>query len=216
MDPPFLTAYHFNDLTEIIKSIFTKNQNANISRFLEHAISFNNFPLIKRLLSISDFKDSRVTQRAIKEKKFRIAKYLINSGFPLTKELCSEAVTQGNLDFLIYLRSRDCPWDITEMCSFAAVEGHLEVLKYAHENGCPWDERTCSEASRGGHLEVLKYAHENGCPWNEWTCSGSAQEGHLEVLKYAHENGCPWNKELCLLSATHSKFVEIVKYLTEN
>src|SRR6266576_5319952 len=98
-------------------------------RFLT-AISFNNFPLIKRLLSISDFKDSRATQHAIKEKKFRIAKYLIKREFPLTEELCSEAATQGNLDFLIYLRSRDCPWDITAMCSAAAVGGNLEVLKY--------------------------------------------------------------------------------------
>src|SRR6266576_1405084 len=166
MDPPFLTAYHFNDLTDIIKSIFTKNQNANISQFLEHAICIDNFPLIEWLLSFSDFKDSRVTQYAIKEKKFRIAKYLINRGFPLTKELCSEAAIQGDLDFLIYLRSRDCPWDTTEMCSCAAVGSDVEVLKYAHENGCPLTERTCYHAACGGHLEVLKYLHENGYPWN--------------------------------------------------
>src|SRR6266576_759489 len=147
MDPPFLTAYHFNDLTEIIKSIFTKNKNANISQFLEHAISLDNIPLIEWSLSFSDFKDSRVTQHAIKEKKLRIAKYLINRGFPLTKELCSEAVTQGNLDFLIYLRSRDCPWDMTAMCSSAAEGGHLDVLKYAHENGCQWNKWTCSSAA---------------------------------------------------------------------
>jgi hypothetical protein len=40
------------------------------------------------------------------------------------------------LETLVWLRSKDCPWD-QATCLSAAIKGNLEVLKWSVENGCP-------------------------------------------------------------------------------
>jgi hypothetical protein len=109
---------------------------------------------------------------------------------------CCAAAAHGQLEALVWLRGRGCPWS-TFVCMSAAGAGHLEVLRYAHEHGRPWDSSTCKDAARGGHLEVLRYAHEHGCPWDSSTCYAAVKGGHLEVLRYAHEHGCPWIAYTC-------------------
>jgi hypothetical protein len=77
-------------------------------------------------------------------------------------------------------------------CAAAAGKGQLDALIWLHLRGCPWDSTTCNSAVRGGHLEALRYAHEHGCPWDSNTCECAAAEGgHLEALRYAHEQGYP-------------------------
>ena len=52
-------------------------------------------------------------------------------------------------------------------CAEMALKGNLELLLFLRAKGCPWGEETCTGAAQYGHLECLKYAHENGCPWDE-------------------------------------------------
>jgi hypothetical protein len=46
-------------------------------------------------------------------------------------------------------------------CTEMALNGNLELLLFLRAKGCPWDEETCTGAAKYGHLECLKYAHEN-------------------------------------------------------
>jgi hypothetical protein len=124
------------------------------------------------------------------------------------------AAGKGNLDALVWLRSRGCLWDIST-CTLVARGGHLEVLRYAHEHGCPWSTATCYWAAAGGHLEVLRYAHEHGCPWSTATCYWAAEGGHLEVLRYAHEHGCPWGTATCYWAAAGGH-LEVLRYAHEH
>ncbi|KAJ1640358.1 hypothetical protein T492DRAFT_898540 [Pavlovales sp. CCMP2436] len=170
-----------------------------------------------------------------------LAELVDNRQCKLAVDASAAAAWRGNLDALVWLRNRGCPWDNftshhaasgghvevlryshehgcswdSVTCQHAALEGHLEVLRYAHEHGCPWDRGTCQLAARGGHLEVLRYAHEQGCPWDNWTCSFAAWGGRLEVLRYAHEHGCPWDSETCYCAASGGN-LEVLRYAHEH
>jgi hypothetical protein len=119
---------------------------------------------------------------------------------PWNKRTCDAAAAGGHLDVLRYAHEAGCPWDVGT-CEAAAEGGHLVVLQYAHEAGCPLDVRTCDAAAKGGHLETLLYAHEHGCPWTTWTCAWAARNGHLATLRYLHEHDCPWDRWTCQAAA---------------
>lgn len=130
-----------------------------------------------------------------------------------TKLLCEACAASGQLDELMPLHAKRCPWG--ETCMEATRGGHLEVLKWAHENGCPWDQGTCRGAALRGHLEVLQWAHVNGCPWDTETTTWAAWAEHLEMLQWAHANGAPWNKSTCNGAAGGGHF-EILKWAHTN
>ncbi|KAJ1626624.1 hypothetical protein T492DRAFT_909968 [Pavlovales sp. CCMP2436] len=143
-----------------------------------------------------------------------LAELVDNRQCELTADACAAAAGRGNLDALVWLRNRGCPWDkLTSQ--LAAFEGHLQVLRYAHEHGCPWDSWTCQHAAQGGHLEVLRYAHEHGCPLDRGTCQPAASGGHLEVLQYAHEHGCEWGIAICY-RADSGGHLEVLRYVHEH
>ena len=133
-------------------------------------------------------------------------KFLLNHDHLKKTILCVNAVYEGHLDILKWLRMDNCrwyswkyilqrkkhkifDWDLWT-CAYAAKNGHLETLKWARTNGCIWNSYTCAYAAQNGHLETLKWARVNGCDWNSNTCANAAKNGHLEILKWARENGC--------------------------
>lgn len=52
-----------------------------------------------------------------------------------------------------------------EMCASAAAAGQLECLLLLRERKCPWDHTTCMRAACAGQYECLFYSVEQGCPW---------------------------------------------------
>ena len=53
-----------------------------------------------------------------------------------------------------------------QTCSNASSNGSFDCLRYAHEHGCPWESDTLHHAARTGQLGPLTYAHEHGCPFD--------------------------------------------------
>ena len=89
------------------------------------------------------------------------------------RKLCDECAKRGQLNSLIWARSKGCPWRKEfrrGTCSLAAGAGHLHILQWAREHGCAWDLDTCRAAAEAGHLHILQWARENGCAWNCQTC----------------------------------------------
>jgi len=83
--------------------------------------------------------------------------------------------------------NRQCP----DAMINAVANGSIDVLEYLRKNGCDWNETACYAAAAHNQLDTLKYLHENGCPWDDTTFCVAAKCGHIDVLKYLHENGCP-------------------------
>jgi hypothetical protein len=133
---------------------------------------------------------------------------------PDIMEISKSPLLLGNLNFLQYLDTLDCPWD-TYTCSNAAKKGHFEILRWAQSNGCPWDARTCSNAAENGHLEILQWARANVCPWDEDTSSFAAGNGHLEILQWARANGCPWDEWTCMSAAENGE-LETLQWARSN
>lgn len=50
----------------------------------------------------------------------------------------------------------------------AARFGDLDQIVWLYEKKCPWDSETPEAAFRNKHLHVLKFLHEKGCPWTRW------------------------------------------------
>jgi hypothetical protein len=57
-------------------------------------------------------------------------------GFKLSKHIFEAAVKQNNLNILIWLKQKNCPWDEYTF-ALAAEYGNLVILKWLKENGCP-------------------------------------------------------------------------------
>ncbi|KAJ1618104.1 hypothetical protein T492DRAFT_892611 [Pavlovales sp. CCMP2436] len=170
-------------------------------------------------LAYRDFRNhSSPAQEAMRRSDFLCTRALVelvdHRQCALAADACMAAAKNGQLDALIWLRSRGSPWDSnTSWC--AAAGGHLEVLQYAHEHDCPWDSVTCEVAAHGGHLEVLRYAHEHECPWNSDTSLSAAVGGHVEVLRYAHEHDCLWDNSTCSQAALGGH-LEVLRYAHEH
>jgi hypothetical protein len=133
----------------------------------------------------------------------------------LGPRLCAVAAGSGQLEVLMWLRKKNCPWD-SSTC-FAAAEGHFEILRWAREQGCPWDKQTMAGIALEGTLELLKWAMEGGCPWDERTCLCAAQKGKLNILKWAKEEGRTGEGVMSgALREGRPEGPEIVKWCWEN
>ena len=93
----------------------------------------------------------------------------------MSAEIFSIVASTGKLDFLIWLRECECPWN-NEAYESAAYGGHLEIIRWLDENGCPqcdtlervdsifsakkrFYQRLSCSAAKGRQLHVLKWSH---------------------------------------------------------
>jgi hypothetical protein len=75
---------------------------------------------------------------------------------------CRAASAHGQLEALVWLRGRGCPWSTA---SALLVEAISRCCGTCTSMAAPMGEDTCMRAAEGGHLEVLRYARdEHGCP----------------------------------------------------
>lgn len=77
----------------------------------------------------------------------------------VTTAACNEAISVGRLDVLLWLRSRDWPWDLG--CCLAACRRQPEMLRWMLEHGCPSD-GICLFMAQQGLWENLDVALDAG------------------------------------------------------
>ena len=87
----------------------------------------------------------------------------------MSAEIFSIVASTGKLNFLIWLREYDCPWN-KEAYEIAAQYGHINIIKWLRNNGCPrvkgdsrftakkmFFQRLACGAAKGKQLHVLKW-----------------------------------------------------------
>ena len=126
------------------------------------------------------------------------------------------AAEQGNLEMVKYCVANQCPID-TSACANAVSNGHLEILKYLREEAkAPWDFFTAKLAALNGHLHILEYLVESNHNQFEYACEDAARNGHLDCLKYLRETAkAPWD-EVAVKVAHNNEHTECLQYLLDN
>ena len=134
--------------------------------------------------------------------------------------LCDACAKLGQLESLIWARSKGCPWIFMEggqseskpndmdLLSTMGVDDDIasglstnsEFMSCARKCFEPRP-RVCYLAAGAGHLHILQWARANGCDWDSDTCCAAAKAGHLHILQWALLNGCMWNKDICSAAA---------------
>jgi hypothetical protein len=81
----------------------------------------------------------------------------------MSAEIFSIVASTGKLNFLIWLRKYECPWN-KEAYEIAAQYGHINIIKWLRDNGCPrfsakkmFFQRLACGAAKGKQLHVLKW-----------------------------------------------------------
>ncbi|WBR14542.1 hypothetical protein pkur_cds_367 [Pandoravirus kuranda] len=126
-------------------------------------------------------------------------RWLVDHGWSYTPEIFRHLARHGDLETLMWLRSRresrhtDHSWSDALYRRTAAC-GHVHIIDWLDAVGVPWDPSACSSAARAGHLDVIKWAKMKGHSWRDGICDAASRGSRLGVLVWAHEkHGCPWS-----------------------
>ncbi|PNH10598.1 Ankyrin repeat domain-containing protein [Tetrabaena socialis] len=79
-----------------------------------------------------------------------------------------------------------------ELFASAAESGNMELLVWLHDRGCPWDESVFSVAGNTGCEEQLEWLAARGCPMGDGEpYAWAARNGDLATLRCLQHLGCP-------------------------
>jgi len=171
--------------------------------------------------------------------------------FEHTNDFCSKsdrhifaaAVTTGNLEICVWLKSNGFVWDSSARIN-TAKHGHLDVLKWLECEKCEavqclkvaaegghtdiviWlleqypyqiykNEDVCMYAARGGHIELLKLLRSKGFIFNHTIAKYAALYNHMDALRWLLDNGCPWWNADTLNSVAINGDLETLKWLSD-
>jgi hypothetical protein len=122
----------------------------------------------------------------------------------MSAEIFSIVVSTGKLDFLIWLRECDCPWN-KEAYEIAAQHGHIDILQWLNNNGCPREnadkmfyQRLACGAAKGKQLHVLNWIGANipffnldvgeVCDALSWSSHSKTNDSNsAEIFKWLYE-----------------------------
>ena len=81
-------------------------------------------------------------------------------------------------------------------CRQAAANNNMELMVYLREKGCPWDARSCSLAAGNGHAQMLRWLRSQNppCPWAAHSAQLAAENDHLDTLSWllSQQPACPF------------------------
>ena len=81
-------------------------------------------------------------------------------------------------------------------CRQAAANNNMELMVYLREKGCPWDARSCSLAAGNGHTQMLRWLRSQNppCPWAAHSAQLAAENDHLDTLFWllSQQPACPF------------------------
>ena len=146
--------------------------------------------------------------RAAKVGHLHIVRWLQQDA--LTESVCAAAAHGNQLETLMWLRFKKCPWD-AETTRRAADRGHLKILEYCQREACPWTSETVFWAARKGRFEALAFLLEKGCPYTSSASTAAAESGHFDCLKLLFDNNCPVDEHL-LEGAARTGNLEIARW----
>ena len=155
------------------------------------------------------------------------------------------AAQYGNLELLVWLRTKynvsssndavdfaalngqfDCvKWLLDhckESCStsamdFAAMNGHVDVMQLLHTHGKSCTESAIDYAAMNGRLETIQWLHENvNKGCTEYAMDWAAMRGHLNIVIWLNANRTEGCTEYALEWAVAGGHFDVVKWLCEN
>jgi hypothetical protein len=136
--------------------------------------------------------DSMFVARAARNGNLEMVEFFIEKGFEFRHPIVTQqAAESGNLEVLMYLRSRQCPWSKNVFIA-AAKEGHLDILKWAKSNECPWDSSILFPAAarcKGSNVDLFQWCLDQQCPFDEHSILAACNDGNFEFIKFAKSNG---------------------------
>jgi hypothetical protein len=140
----------------------------------------------------------------------------LEQGCPLDKEITKLAAKQGDLDILIWARSRGCEWQANRVPNWAAQSGNIDMLDWLmDENAIVFTAETMRCAASTGDLYMCQFLQEVDCDWNEAVAAEACCSGNLELVQWLHDNGCHVNAGF-VKSAPGSCSVEVLTWLFEH
>lgn len=136
---------------------------------------------------------------------------LLSSRFK--KILCDECAKRGELDSLIWARSKGCAWDqplsYSELLKdfgskmmfssifmeFTSDQEMRHLIDFSGEDRM-MKRGICYIAAQAGHLHIIQWARENGCEWNDETCKVAVESGHWDIARWCIDNGCACSESM--------------------
>ncbi|KXZ46218.1 hypothetical protein GPECTOR_46g287 [Gonium pectorale] len=137
----------------------------------------------------------------------------------LTADVATAAAGSGNLELLVWLRQRGCPWDAA---TFAAASewGSQEMLEWMAAEGCPMGDKgePYVRAGRTSDLATLRCLRRLGCPFSPTGATFTRAVGYgcgLPVLRWLHAQGCPVDWARAVKEARHGwrKECEVLEWV---
>lgn len=99
-------------------------------------------------------------EEAIRHNHLDVLKWLVRNGCPLSRETATIAAEQNNLEALKYLRAIGCHFLSLFVCREAIWNGNLDMLIWLRNNGCTVMYGPASVAASRGHLHILEYLYD--------------------------------------------------------
>ena len=110
---------------------------------------------------------------------------------PMVPHACCLAAASHNMELMMYLRGKGCPWD-AHSCHMAAANGHLAMLIWLRSQSppCPWDARTSQLAAENNRLDIISWmlSQDPACPFPDMPEATSISGSCLQLLIAM---GCP-------------------------
>ena len=108
---------------------------------------------------------------------------------PMVPHACCQAAASNNLELMMYLRRKGCPWDV-HSCRAAAANRHWAMLTWLRSQSpsCPWDACTSQLAADSDRQDILLWmlTQDPPCPFPH------APEGaSVRCLQLLIALGCP-------------------------
>ncbi len=140
-----------------------------------------------------------------------------------------DAIIEGNIDKLIWLKKNDCPeklksiyeeeYDFTlenPSIYYTAIKyKHLHILKWAYENNYPYVKNLITYATIIGDLKIIKWLKKKGFKFSESTFSYAILNEDLKIIKWLNDNNCCFNIKTYKIALRVGN-TEIITWLEKN
>jgi hypothetical protein len=138
---------------------------------------------------------------------FDVLKFLNSEACPLDKWSCTAAAYRGDLDMLIWLRERYCPWDVLAVTIAAASSGDVLMMMWLKEQNVDLYAVLMLHAADRGLLPMCHYLADQGILGDDLACIHAMRWGHTETLRWLMHSNSPY--QVYYLSRAAAKFGNI-------
>jgi hypothetical protein len=115
----------------------------------------------------------------------------LEQGCPLDNEITKIAAKDGDLEMLMWARSRRCEWQADRIPNWAAQSGNVDMLDWLiHEDDIFFNAKTMRCAAVNGDLAMCQFLWDVGCDWDELVAAEACCSGNLELVQWLHDDGC--------------------------